>query len=124
MIEDHDPEKHINSFRFAFNGLLHAFSTQRNFRLQIILGIITLLLAVLLSFNRIEWIVLLLTIGLVLTAEIANTILETLIDLSTPNLHPKARVAKDLAAAAVLLISIFSVSIGLLLFIPHLAGFF
>ncbi len=124
MIEDHDPEKHINSLRYAINGLTHAFTTQRNFRLQNILGLITLFLALFLGFDRVEWIVLLLTIGLVLTAEIANTILETLIDLSTPNLHPKAKIAKDLSAAAVLLIAIFSVFIGLLLFVPHLLEFF
>ncbi|OGY29846.1 MAG: hypothetical protein A3F35_02525 [Candidatus Woykebacteria bacterium RIFCSPHIGHO2_12_FULL_45_10] len=124
MIEDHAPEKHINSFRFALKGLLHAFTTERNFRLQTILGTIAIVLAHFLSFDRFEWIVLLLTIGMILAAEIANTILETLVDLTTPNLHPKARIAKDLSAAAVLIIAFFALIIGLLLFIPHLQNLF
>lgn len=120
LIEDHAPEKHINSFRYAWNGLSHAFLTQRNFRLQIILGFTIVVMAYVLGFDRLEWIVMLLTIGLVLTAELANTILETLVDLSVQRVHPKARVAKDLSAGAVLIISIFSLIIGLILVVPHL----
>jgi diacylglycerol kinase len=120
MIEDHTPSKHFNSVRFAVAGLSHAFQTQRNFRLQIILGSLVLLLAAILGFDRFEWVVLLITIGLVLTAEIANTVLETLVDISMTRTHPKAKIAKDLSAAAVLLIAVFSMFIGALLFWPHL----
>lgn len=120
MIEEHTPTKHFNSVRFAVSGLTHAFQTQRNFRLQVILGVLVILLAAALGFDRLEWIILLITIGLVLTAEIANTVLETLVDLSITRVHPKAKIAKDLSAAAVLIIAIFSIFIGALLFGPHL----
>ncbi|MDP2671524.1 MAG: diacylglycerol kinase family protein [bacterium] len=119
VIEDHAPAKHFNSIRFAVAGLIHVFTTQRNFRLQSILGLLTILLALLFDFDRVEWIILLLTIGLVLTAEIANTVLETLVDLSVTRLHPKAKIAKDLAAAAVLIIAVFAAFIGAFLFWPH-----
>ena len=124
MLDDHTPKKHISSFRFAWNGLTHAFLTQRNFRLQTALGVATIAAAYFFSFDRFEWIVLLLAIGMVLIAELANTTLETLVDLASPELHPKAKIAKDLSAAAVLLVAFFSIVIGLLLFVPHLQNFF
>jgi diacylglycerol kinase len=70
----------------------------------------------------VQWIVLLLTISLVWTAEIFNTALQALVDLASPQLHPLAKVAKDVSAGAVLVSAIASVAIGLLIFLPPLFG--
>jgi len=110
-----------DSFRIAFSGLSHAIGSQRNFQIQIVIGIIVLTAAWWLDFTRIEWLVLILTIALVLAAELLNTVVEVVIDLAVKEkLLPDAKIAKDVSAAAVLLISAFSVIVGMILFLPHL----
>ena len=111
----------VKSFKFAFSGLLHTFSTQVNFQIQLFIGLIALLGAVYFKFSRFEWLILIITIALVLTAEILNTVVEVVVDLAVKErLLPDAKIAKDVAAAAVLLMSIFSVIVGLILFLPHI----
>lgn len=111
----------VKSFKFAFSGLLHTFSTQANFQIQLFIGLIALLGAVYFKFSRFEWLILIITIALVLTAEILNTVVEVVVDLAVKErLLPDAKIAKDVAAAAVLLMSIFSVIVGLILFLPHI----
>lgn len=112
---------HVNSFRFAFEGLIHALREGRNFRIQTLLGILVLLLAWVFGFDRFEWVLLLFTISLVLTAELLNTVIELVVDVAVKEkLLPKAKIAKDVSAASVLLISIFAAIVGLVLFIPHI----
>ena len=108
------------SFRTALSGLAHALNTQKNFQLQVLIGLVTVLVAWFLDFTRIEWLILIITIALVLVAELLNTVVEVVVDLAVKEkLLPDARLAKDVSAAAVLLLSIFAVFVGLLLFIPH-----
>lgn len=111
--------KEADSFKFANEGLRYAFKTQNNFKIQITLGILALILAFLFRFGLIEWTVLLFAICLVLAAELINTVVETVVDMHTSEFHPQAKIAKDLSAAVVLLISLFVLVIGLILFIPH-----
>lgn len=109
------------SFKFAWEGLKHAFLTQTNFQIQLFIGIIVLALALLLEFNRLEWLILIVTVGLVLTAELLNTVIEVVVDLAVKEkLLPEAKVAKDVSAAAVLLISLISIIVGFILFVPHI----
>jgi len=111
----------IESFGFALRGLLHALGSQINFQIQITIGVIVLFLAWLLKFDRLEILILVTMIGLVLFAELFNTVVEIVVDLAAKEkLIPEAKLAKDVSAAAVLLISIFAVIVGLILFIPHL----
>ncbi len=111
----------IKSFKFAFSGLLHTFSTQTNFQIQLFIGLIATLGAIYFQFSRIEWLILIITIALVLTVEILNTVVEVVVDLAVKEqLLPDAKIAKDVAAAAVLLMAIFSVIVGIVLFFPHL----
>lgn len=113
----------IKSFHFAFSGLNHAFYTQKNFQIQLLIGVLVLFFAFLFGFSRWEWIVLIIAIGLVLTAELLNTVIEVVIDLAVKEkLLPEARIAKDVAAASVLLMSFVSILVGVLLFWPHLAN--
>ena len=111
----------LESFRVAHEGLWHAINHQRNFQIQLIIGAVVLIAALWLGFTRIEWLVLIITIALVLAAELLNTVVEVVVDLAVKErLIPDAKIAKDVSAAAVLLISIFSVVIGLILFVPYL----
>ncbi|OGY23459.1 MAG: hypothetical protein A2172_04525 [Candidatus Woykebacteria bacterium RBG_13_40_15] len=110
----------IESFRLASGGLAHALLNQRNFQIQIVVGIIALIAACFLNFSRIEWLILILTVGLVLASELINTVVEVVVDIAVKEqLLPDAKLAKDVAAAAVLLTSVFAVIIGAILFIPH-----
>lgn len=113
-------KKEVKSFGFALEGIIFAIKSQVNFRIQVTIATLSIVLAYLLGFNRFEWIILLICIALVLAAELVNTAFEQLVDLTTLEEHPKAKNAKDLAAGFVLLVSIIVLIIGILLFVPHI----
>lgn len=111
----------FESFGHALAGCAEAFSSQRNFRVHAGFAVAALALGVLLGLSPLEWLVLAITIALVLSTEMVNTSLEALVDLVSPEVHDKARVAKDVAAGAVLLMALLSIIVGLVLFLPKLS---
>ncbi len=109
------------SFRYAAQGLVYAFASQRNFRLQLVMGSLALTLGLWLRLNVLELGVLVLTVAAVLVLELLNTATEAAVDLAIGRqFHPLARVAKDCAAAAVLVAAMASMLIALLLLSPPL----
>jgi diacylglycerol kinase len=108
------------SFGFAFAGLGHAWRTQRHLRIHVGIGLLALVFAAVLGLSPAEWAVLLLTIAAVLVLELVNTVIEAVVDLASPGYHPLAKVAKDVAAGAVLVAAIGSVAVGAVLFLPRL----
>ena len=108
------------SFHFAFSGMWHVLRTQPNSRIHAVATLCAVTLGAWLGLSHIEWAVLALTIGMVWTAEFANTALEAAIDLASPEVHPLAKIGKDVSAAAVLIAAITSVVVGLILFAPPL----
>ncbi len=114
----------VSSFRFAFAGLAYVARTQRNFRIHLALGTLATGLGVAFAFTPLEWAVLAGVITLVLFAEMLNTVVEAAVDLASPGYHPLAKVAKDVAAGAVLLTALGAVVAGLCLFAPHLLHVF
>jgi len=110
----------LRSFGFAFAGLTHLLRTQRNFRIEVAVGLVTLVGGVWARLERWEWIVLSLTIALVLVLEAVNTALEHAVTLASPGIDPRAKAAKDVAAAAVLVAALASIGVGALLFGPRL----
>jgi len=113
-------KKTINSFGFAIEGVLYAFKTQWNFRIHILASIIVLVLSILFQISKFEWIAILICISLVLFAELLNTAIESVVDLVSPEYNKLAKVAKDTAAASVLILAIMAFIIGLVIFIPYL----
>lgn len=109
----------FSSFRFAGNGLKLALS-EPNMRVHIAAGILISAAGFIFELTRTEWCVLLLTIAGVMSFEMVNTAIEKTVDLVTEEYRPLAKMAKDLAAGAVLLFAIAAVIIGCLLFIPKL----
>ncbi|MFQ6057380.1 MAG: diacylglycerol kinase family protein [Anaerolineae bacterium] len=109
----------LDSFRHAFAGLGHVLRTQRNARIHLLIAVAVVALGLALGLSRWEWAILALTIGFVFVAELFNTVVEAAVDLASPEIHPLARVAKDVAAGAVLLAAIAAVVIGLLILGPH-----
>ena len=110
----------IRSFGFAWNGLKHSFKTQANFRLQLVAALATIGLAFALRISNTEWLVVLLCIAMVLTAELVNTAIEKLCDVVEPEIHPGIKSVKDISAGAVLLDAIISFVAGLLIFLPKI----
>lgn len=112
-----------NSFKYAFSGFKTAVTKEPNFQIHIFVGSCALLLGAILGLSQTEWITLLFTIAFVLILEFWNTAIESIVDLVSPEIHPKAKVAKDVAAAAVLLGAGVSVVIGILLFLPKILNY-
>lgn len=104
------------SFRFAFRGLIFALRTQRNLRLHAGAAALAVAAGAILDVSRLELLFLGSAIAAVSIAELFNTSIEAAVDLATRSFHPLARIAKDAAAAAVLVASFYAVGIGLLVF--------
>ena len=110
-----------SSFRYAAQGLGYGFISQRNFRIQLVGGSLAFFLGLWLGLPPIQLAVLVLTVAAVLVLELLNTAIESVVDLAIGRrFHPLAKVAKDCAAAAVLVASISSLVIALLLVLPPL----
>ncbi len=109
-----------HSFRYALAGWWYVIRTQRNAWIHAAASVLVIFTAVWLRLSARDFAVLVLTIGLVWTAEFLNTALEAVVDLSTPAHHPLARVGKDVGAAAVLIAALVSVVVGFLLLGPPL----
>ncbi len=114
----------LASFRWAFRGLYYAFRTQRNFRVELFFAICALIVGKYLGIQRADWSTILFSIYLVLGAELANTALEYMVDLYEKKFNYLAMMAKDIAAAFVLLSAIHAVLQGVLVFGPYLLSSF
>lgn len=110
----------LESFYFAFQGIAYSLRTQRNFRLHCLIALAVLALLAVLEFSLPETIMLLSAVFAVLICELFNTAVEKTIDLVTRDVHPLAMIAKNCAAAAVLLAALYAVSVGTLLILPKL----
>ncbi|HMM20208.1 MAG TPA: diacylglycerol kinase family protein [Selenomonadales bacterium] len=115
-------ESIFQSFRHAWNGIRRCFAAERNMKIHFAAAILAITLAWRLGFSRTELAVVLLAVAAVLVAELFNTALEAIVDLMSPEIHPLAGLAKDIAAGAVLLTAVTAVLIACLLYIPHLVN--
>lgn len=106
------------SFIHAFSGICYVLRTQTNARIHLIATILAIGLGFWLNISLVEWAILSITIAGVWAAESFNTAIEAAVDLSSPQLHPLAKIAKDSAAAGVLFTAIGAVAVGLALFGP------
>lgn len=107
----------IDSFTNAFNGVVQAIKTQKNIKIQIAIGILVIIAGFICRLEVLDFIWLTFTIFSVLVVEMINTAIEAAVDLCTQKYHPMAKIAKDVAAGAVLLMSINAVIVGCLIFL-------
>ncbi|MEM7735367.1 MAG: diacylglycerol kinase family protein [Deinococcota bacterium] len=110
-------ERLKRAFGYAFAGLAQAWRSEANLRIEVWVGLVAITLAIVLDANLIAVI---LTTMLVLACELFNSALEAIIDMVMPTYHPLAKRAKDIAAGAVLLVSLGAIVVGLLVFVPPL----
>jgi diacylglycerol kinase (ATP) len=106
----------IDSFNYAIEGILHVFKTQRNMKIHFAIAIAVLFFCLFLDLTRVEFVIILFTISLVLIAEMINTAIETTIDMLVKNYNPMAKIAKNVAAGAVLIAAVNSVLVAYLIF--------
>ncbi len=104
------------SFRDAWEGISYSLKTQRNMRIHVTMATVALLIAWLLDVSRWEWLVLLFAIFLVMVAELLNTAVERTVDLFMSTYHPLAKIAKNVAAGAVLLTALNAIIVGVIIF--------
>jgi len=106
----------LESFNYAFEGIIHVLRTQRNMRIHFLLAVAVLVAALTLGVEKLELVALLLAIAFVLIAEMLNTAIEGAVDVSTTTFDPNAKLAKDIAAGAVLIATVNAVAVGYLVF--------
>ncbi len=119
-LKSKDKRTFKGSVKNCLDGISYVTKNEKNFKREIALGIIALILSYILKIDKIEFIIILTMICLVLTAEIINTAIERTVDLVTKEYHELARIAKDVSAGSVLVTSIFSLIIGIIIFIPKI----
>jgi diacylglycerol kinase (ATP) len=112
----------FDSFNFAFEGVIHVLRTQRNMRIHFAVAAAVLLAAIATGVDRFELIALLLAISFVLITEMVNTAIEASIDVATTSFDPLAKLAKDIAAGAVLIATVNAVAVGYLVFSDQFAN--
>ena len=112
--------KFKDSFKNCIDGLRFINSNEDNFKREILLGIIALVLSYLFKIDKIEFIIIIIVIGLVLVSEIINTAIERFVDLVSPKYNKLAGEVKDIAASSVLLMCIFSLVVGVIIFVPKI----
>ena len=111
----------LASFRYAFNGIYYVLKTSRNFKIQLIFALISLIIGFILKITLKDYMILITAIMSVLILEILNTSIESLVDLVVKKeFNSLAKISKDTSAGAVLLASINSVIIGLYIFVPQI----
>lgn len=113
-------QSRLASFHHAFAGWLHVLRTQRNAWIHALATFIVFVVALWVGLDRLSWAILLVTVGLVWISEFLNTALEAIVDLASPDVHPLARVGKDVGAAAVLISALVAIIVGLLILGPPL----
>ncbi len=112
----------VHSFTCAFAGLARMIRTGRNAKIHGAAAVVVISIGSFLGRSRTEWAILILTIGVVMAVEALNTAVEVVVDLVSPEFNELAKVAKDTAAAAVLLVAMAAVAVGLVILAPPLFG--
>lgn len=116
-------KKLANSFKYAFQGLISSFKTERNMKIHILIMLLVIIAGIILKISTMDWIICAILFGIVISAELFNTAIETIVDMITPFRDPKAKLAKDISAGAVLVLAITSIIVGLIIFIPKIQNF-
>ena len=120
----YDFKKQLRSFGYAWKGIRCCIGKEQNLSFHLIATVVTVIAGFLLEITRIDWMSVILCIGVVIAAELFNSAIEKLVDLVSPERHPIAGQVKDIAAGAVLVCAATAAIIGLIVFIPYLTRFF
>lgn len=110
----------IVALKNALNGIILAFKSESNIRIDIFAMVLTIIGAIIIKVNYIELLIIILTIGIVISAEMFNSAVENTVDLITQEYNNKAKIIKDISAGAVLITSIIAVVVAVIIFMNKL----
>ena len=116
-------KKRIKSFVYAGRGIRTVFSSEANMKIHLVIMLSVVIFGFIFQLSAMEWIACVLCFGLVVGMEMMNTAIENVVDLASPEKHPLAGKAKDIAAGAVLVCAIISVAVGVIIFLPKIIDF-
>ena len=109
-------KKLVDTFNNAINGIINTVRTERNMKIHLVAAILLLIACFFFDISRVEFLILVITITMVMSAEVVNTAIEAVVDMSTNYYHPLAKIAKNAAAGAVLITAINAVIVGYVIF--------
>lgn len=112
------------SFKHAFNGLFYTIKSERNMQIHVLAAITVIILGFVFNIKVYEWFTIIILIGMMFILETINTSIEHIVDLLSPSYNIHAKIAKDTAAATVLVFAIISVIIGVIIFLPPILELF
>ena len=111
-------KKLINSFKYAFKGIVSALLSERNMKIHVNIMALVIIFGFILNISVGEWFVCIVCFAIVISAEMFNTAFEQMVDIAMPEKDPRAKFVKDVAAGGVLVMAIASLVIGLIIFVP------
>jgi len=117
-------ERYLNSFKNSLAGFSYSFNYEQNMIVIVISAIIAIIAGFVFQISLLEWLFIILIIGLIASTELINTSIEAVVDLASPKKHPFAKIAKDTASAAVLVYVIVAIIGGLIIFVPKILTMF
>lgn len=113
----------LDSVKNCLDGIGYTITHENNFKREIILGIVAVILSLFFKISILEWVIVILLINFVLVCELINTALEKTVDLYTKEYNETAKIVKDVAGASVLVMCMFSLIIGMIIFLPKIIDF-
>lgn len=117
-------KRFLKSFKFAFNGLVFCFFNEKNFRFHIIFSFFIIIISIIFHLTQIEWLFIISAIFFVLISEIINTAIEKTLDLIDNNYNEKIKIIKDISASFVIMAAVYSVIVGVIIYLPYLLKLF
>lgn len=112
----------LRTFKYSAQGLSYAYKNEQSMWIHAIATIVTIILGIVCSLSLTEWAIVFIALGVILASELINTAIEAAVDLVTLEIHPLAKIAKDCGSAATFVLTIVSVIICLIVFVPHFIG--
>lgn len=123
FIKTKHPIRRVDSFKYAFKGVFHALSNEPNFRIQVLIVLVTIMLGLYFKISTVEWGLLIIVGGLLLSAEMVNTVVEEFMDYLIPSENPVVAVIKDLSAGFVLIMAFTNLAILFFVFGGYFSAF-
>jgi diacylglycerol kinase len=114
----------VQSFKYAFKGVIYSFKEEQNIKIHFIVTAVIIIFAIYFRISALEIIALIIVIFFVIAMELVNTILERVVDIIKPRMHPYAKNIKDMQAAVVLMAAIASILVGIIIFLPKILELF
>lgn len=117
-------KRFFNSFKYSIQGLAYAYKYEQSMTIHFMAATVVIVAGIFLKISLMEWLICFMLFGLVMATELINTSIEAVVDLTCPNIHPLAKVAKDTASAAVFVFALVAFISGLIIFVPKIINLF